>query len=79
MRHNKSPSASPGKSRSVRQSLPHMPSREEVFGAAMDGEDMDTYVYMAPLSDFPEVAEQLNAAGRSRGIEFEAETGSEVR
>lgn len=80
-RSSKSPSASPGKSpaRSVRQSLPPMASREEVL-RLMEVDDMDTYVYMAPLSDYPEAAEQLGDGGRGRKeVEAEAETGSEVR
>lgn len=82
-RPSKSPSASPGKSPAKsHQSLSKFPTRQEVLRAmegAGPGEDMDTYVYMAPLSDFPEAAEQLGAGRGRKETETEGETGSDVR
>lgn len=83
-RLSKSPSASPGRSppRTARQSLPQMPSREEILHSSV--EDLDTYVYMAPVSDYPDTSEgvlgarEMAGQGR-RDAEVEMETESEVR
>lgn len=89
-RLSKSPSASPhhnspviGKS-SPRKSFPDKlpPSREDLLKLG-EGEDLDAYVYMAPLTAFPDAGHDVTVAGqhgRTRvDVELETESGSDDR
>ncbi len=62
-------SVAPGRGLAGRQQLVRLGEQE----------DMDTYVYMAPVNDFADLDGTCASGATGKGVEHEAESGSEVR
>lgn len=79
---SKSPQTSPARLDRKSFPSPSAPSREDVL-KMMEGEDMDTYVYMAPINDMLDAEVAIHDAERGKGgvtaVDTDPEPGSEVR